>query len=83
MAVPKCKVSKARRDSRRSNNTKLTAVGLVKCSNPETLKRKRHPLSPTGEGVFFCRVRRFGGTVPIFRSGRPVALAPETAVAEM
>ena len=34
MAVPKCKVSKARRDSRRSNNTKLTAVGL-KCSNPE------------------------------------------------
>ena len=35
MAVPKCKVSKARRDSRRSNNTKLTAVGLVKCSNPE------------------------------------------------
>ncbi len=35
MAVPKRKVSKARRDSRRSNNTKLTAVGLVKCSNPE------------------------------------------------
>lgn len=35
MAVPKCKVSKARRDSRRSNNTKLTAVGLVRCSNPE------------------------------------------------
>ena len=31
MAVPKCKVSKARRDSRRSNNTKLTAVGLEKC----------------------------------------------------
>lgn len=35
MAVPKCKVSKARRDSRRSNNTKLVAAGLVKCSNPE------------------------------------------------
>ncbi|MBE6694415.1 MAG: 50S ribosomal protein L32 [Ruminococcaceae bacterium] len=34
MAVPKRKVSKARRDSRRSNNSKLTAVGLVKCSNP-------------------------------------------------
>ena len=35
MAVPKCKVSKARRDSRRSSNSKLTAVGLNKCSNPE------------------------------------------------
>lgn len=35
MAVPKCKVSKARRDTRRSNNTKLVAAGLVKCSNPE------------------------------------------------
>ena len=35
MAVPKRKVSKARRDSRRSNNSKLPAVGLVKCSNPE------------------------------------------------
>ncbi len=35
MAVPKCKVSKARRDTRRSNNTKLVANGLVKCSNPD------------------------------------------------
>ncbi len=35
MAVPKRKVSKARRDSRRSNNSKLVASGLVKCSNPE------------------------------------------------
>ena len=34
MAVPKCKVSKCRRDTRRSNNTKLVANGLVKCSNP-------------------------------------------------
>lgn len=33
MAVPKKKVSSARRDKRRSNNSKLTAVGLVKCSN--------------------------------------------------
>lgn len=35
MAVPKCKVSKSRRDTRRSNNTKLVASGLTKCSNPE------------------------------------------------
>ena len=31
MAVPKAKVSKARRDKRRSNVWKLTAPGLVKC----------------------------------------------------
>lgn len=35
MAVPKCKVSKARRDSRRSANSKLSETGLVKCSNPD------------------------------------------------
>ena len=34
MAVPKKKVSKARRDKRRSNNSKLTMPGMVKCSNP-------------------------------------------------
>ena len=34
MAVPKKKVSKARRDKRRSNNSKLTLPGIVKCSNP-------------------------------------------------
>ena len=34
MAVPKKKVSKARRDKRRSNNSKLTVPGFVKCSNP-------------------------------------------------
>ena len=34
MAVPKKKVSSARRDKRRSNNSKLTMPGLVKCSNP-------------------------------------------------
>lgn len=34
MAVPKKKVSKARRDKRRSNNSKLTLPGMVKCSNP-------------------------------------------------
>ena len=31
MAVPKCKVSKARRDTRRSNNSKLTAPGVIAC----------------------------------------------------
>ncbi|MBQ3099846.1 MAG: 50S ribosomal protein L32 [Clostridia bacterium] len=31
MAVPKRKVSKARRDTRRSNNTKLEAPAMVKC----------------------------------------------------
>ena len=31
MAVPKCKVSKARRDTRRSNVSKLTAPGVIAC----------------------------------------------------
>ena len=31
MAVPKCKVSKARRDKRRSNVWKLAMPGLTKC----------------------------------------------------
>ncbi len=33
MAVPKRKVSKARRDKRRSNNSKLEAPNMVKCPN--------------------------------------------------
>jgi large subunit ribosomal protein L32 len=33
MAVPKRKVSKARRDKRRSSVWKLTAPALVQCSN--------------------------------------------------
>ncbi len=32
MAVPKCKVSKARRDKRRSAVWKVSAPGLVACS---------------------------------------------------
>ena len=32
MAVPKKKVSKARRDKRRSNNSKLEMPGMVKCA---------------------------------------------------
>ena len=31
MAVPKCKVSKARRDRRRSSNWKLSAPGVIAC----------------------------------------------------
>ncbi len=31
MAVPKCKVSKARRDKRRGSNWKLEVPGLVAC----------------------------------------------------
>ena len=34
MAVPKKKVSSARRDKRRSNNSKLEMPGFAKCSNP-------------------------------------------------
>ena len=32
MAVPKKKVSKARRDKRRSNNWKLSLPGMTKCA---------------------------------------------------
>ncbi len=38
MAVPKRKVSKSRRDLRRSNNSKLEAPALVKCSKCGELK---------------------------------------------
>ena len=31
MAVPKCQVSKARRDTRRNNNTKLVAPSVAVC----------------------------------------------------
>ena len=31
MAVPKCKVSKARRDTRRNNNSKLVAPSVSVC----------------------------------------------------
>ena len=42
MAVPKRKVSKARRDKRRSNNWKLTLPGMVKCPKcGEFVKRHR------------------------------------------
>lgn len=39
MAVPKRKVSKARRDKRRSNVWKLKVPALAKCSNCKELKQ--------------------------------------------
>jgi len=41
MAVPKRKLSKARRDKRRSNVWKLDAPVLVKCPNPKCDSFKR------------------------------------------
>lgn len=38
MAVPKCKVSKARRNSRNSANFKASTPTLVECPNCHTLK---------------------------------------------
>jgi large subunit ribosomal protein L32 len=39
MAVPKGKVSSARRDKRRASNYKAVAVSLVKCSKCGDLRR--------------------------------------------
>ena len=39
MAVPKRKVSKARRDKRRSNVCKMSVAGFVKCSKCGAFKR--------------------------------------------
>ena len=45
MAVPKRRVSKARRDKRRSNVWKMSAPQLEKCSNCGEFKRS-HRLCP-------------------------------------
>ena len=42
MAVPKRKVSKARRDKRRSSTWKLAAPAMVKCSNCGELVLNHH-----------------------------------------
>ena len=47
MAVPKRRVSKARRDKRRSNVWKLDAPALVKCSQCGAYKRA-HRVCPEG-----------------------------------
>ena len=46
MAVPKCKVSKARRDKRRSSHWKVSAPGFVacpKCGEPVMPPRASKP----------------------------------------
>ena len=48
MAVPKKKVSSARRDKRRSNNSKLTAPGLVQCSKCKELILAHHVCKACG-----------------------------------
>ena len=47
MAVPKRKMSKARRDSRRAN-WKLAAPGLVDCPQCHELKRPHHVCTECG-----------------------------------
>ena len=47
MAVPKRKMSKARRDSRRAN-WKLAAPGLVECPHCHELKRPHHVCTECG-----------------------------------
>ena len=47
MAVPKRKMSKARRDSRRAN-WKLAAPGLVECPQCHELKRPYHVCTECG-----------------------------------
>ena len=47
MAVPKRKMSKARRDSRRAN-WKLAAPGLVECPQCHELKRPHHVCTECG-----------------------------------
>ena len=49
MAVPKCKVSKARRDKRRNNLWKLNAPTLVKCPNCGEYKRPHRLCAACGQ----------------------------------
>ena len=58
MAVPKGKVSKARRDKRRSSHWKLAAPGLVKCPKCGALHLPHRIQRPRGQG---CQVR--GGEI--------------------
>ena len=48
MAVPKKKVSKARRDKRRSNNWKLVLPGMVKCPKCGEFVKSHHVCKACG-----------------------------------
>ena len=48
MAVPKRKVSKARRDKRRSNNWKLVLPGMVKCPKCGEFVKSHHVCKACG-----------------------------------
>ncbi len=48
MAVPKGKVSRQRRDKRRSSTWKLTAPNLVKCPNCGELVKPHHACKNCG-----------------------------------
>ena len=48
MAVPKRKVSKARRDKRRSSTWKLATPGMVKCPNCGELVLNHHVCKSCG-----------------------------------
>ena len=67
MAVPKRRVSKARRDKRRSNVWKMSAPQLEKCSNCGAYKRS-HRLCPEC-GYYFFKTRPAEGVLlfrPVF-----------------
>ena len=49
MAVPKSKVSKARRDKRRSSHWKLSAPALVECPNCGELKLSHRVCKACGQ----------------------------------
>ena len=59
MAVPKCKVSKARRDKRRGSNWKLAAPGVVACPKCGefclALLARERPWLPPGEAKALLR----------------------------
>ncbi len=48
MAVPKSKVSKQRRNTRASSNSKLTAPTLVECPNCHAMTRSHRVCSKCG-----------------------------------
>lgn len=60
MAVPKRKVSKARRDKRRSNVWKLSVPGLIKCPQCNELKLPHRVCKSCGyyDGVEVIKVEK-------------------------